>query len=146
VSWFSSAWHALTHPSQLVSDGEHLLGQVTDQGAHLVRRGLTDVGLGQLGNTVDGWRDDAASALDPELQLGQTDDPTQLIHGDPAAIRQTATQLGQFSSAFGQTAVGLNGIDTSHWTGTAADAFRAKYSPEPAKWGHRGERERGDQR
>jgi RHS repeat-associated protein len=135
VSWFSSAWNAVTHPSQLVSDGEHLLGQVTDQGAHLVGRGLTDIGLGQLGNTVDGWGDDAAGALDPELQLGQTSDPTQLIHGDPAAIRQTSTQLGQFSDAFGQTATGLNAIDTSHWTGTAAEAFRAKYAPEPGKWG-----------
>lgn len=39
VGWFSSVWHAVTHPGQLVSDGEHLLGQVTDQGAHLVGRG-----------------------------------------------------------------------------------------------------------
>jgi hypothetical protein len=134
VNWFSSAWHDVTHPSQLISDGEHWLGQVADQGAHLVGRGLTDVGLGQLGNTVDGWGDDAAGALDPELQLGQTSDPTELIHGDPGAIRGVATQLHSFSGAFGQTAAGLTGIDTSHWTGTAADAFRSKYAPEPGKW------------
>jgi RHS repeat-associated protein len=134
VSWFSSAWHAVTHPGQLVSDGEHLLGQVTDEGAHLVGRGLTDIGLGQVGNVVDGWGDDAAGALDPEMQLGQTDDPAQLIHGDPGAIRGVAAQLHSFSGAFGQTASGLNGIDTSHWTGAAADAFRAKYAPEPGKW------------
>jgi len=134
VSWFSSAWHDVTDPGQLISDGKHFLGQVTDEGAHLAGRGLTDVGLGQLGNTVDGWGDDAAEALDPEMQLGQTDNPTDLIHGDPAAIRSTATQLGQFSDAFGQTAAGLNGIDTSHWTGAAADAFRAKYAPQPPKW------------
>jgi RHS repeat-associated protein len=134
VGWFSSLVHDVTHPGQLISDGEHWLGQVTDQGAHLVGRGLTDIGLGQAGNVVDGWGDDAASALDPELQLGQTDDPTQLIHGDPAAIRSTASSLHEFSGAFGQTASGLSDIDTSHWTGAAADAFRAKYSPEPGKW------------
>jgi hypothetical protein len=135
VNWFTSAWHSATHEAgQLVSDGEHLAGQAVDQGAHLVGRGLTDVGLGQLGNTVDGWGDDVASALDPEMQLGQTSDPTQLIHGDPSAIRQVASQLHSFSGAFGQTATGLNGIDTSHWTGAAADAFRAKYAPEPGKW------------
>jgi hypothetical protein len=134
VGWFGSLVHDVTHPGQLISDGEHFLGQVTDEGAHLVGRGLTDVGLGQLGNTVDGWGDDAASALDPELQLGQTDDPAQLIHGDPGAIRSVATSLHGFSGAFGQTASGLNGIDTSHWTGAAADAFRARYSPEPGKW------------
>ena len=134
MNWFSSAWHDVTHPGQLISDGEHWLGQVTDEGAHLVGRGLTDVGLGQAGNWVDSLGDDAASALDPELQLGQTDDPTQLIHGDPSAIRSTASSLHQFSGAFSQTASGLSGIDTSHWTGAAADAFRAKYSPEPGKW------------
>jgi RHS repeat-associated protein len=134
VGWFSSVWHAVTHPGQLVSDGEHLLGQVTDQGAHLVGRGLTDIGLGQVGNVVDGWGDDAANDLDPELQLGQTDDPTQLIHGSPGAIRQTASNLHQFSGAFGETASGLAGIDTSHWTGSAADAFHAKYAPQPPKW------------
>jgi RHS repeat-associated protein len=134
VNWFTKAWHAVTDPGQLVSDGKHLLGQVADQGAHLAGRGLTDVGLGQLGNTVDGWGDAAASALDPELQLGQTDDPAQLIHGSPGEIRSAADQLRHFSGAFGQTASGLNGIDTSHWTGAAADAFREKYAPEPGKW------------
>jgi RHS repeat-associated protein len=135
VSWFSNAWHSATHEvGQLAGDGKRLLGQAADQGAHLAGRALTDVGLGQLGNTVDGWGDAAAGALDPELQLGQTDDPTQLIHGDPGAIRSAATQLHGFSGAFGQTASGLTGIDTSHWTGEAADAFRAKYAPEPDKW------------
>jgi uncharacterized protein YukE len=134
VNWFSSAWHDVTHPSQLISDGEHWLGQATDVGAHVVGRGLTDVGLGQLGNTVDGWGDDAATSLDPEMQLGQTDDPTQLIHGDPGAIRSTAGSLTTFSGAFAETASGLAGLDTSHWTGTAADAFRSKYEPEPPKW------------
>jgi uncharacterized protein YukE len=134
VNWFTKAWHAATHPGQLVSDGEHLFGQLADQGAHLAGRALTDAGLGQLGNTVDGWGDAAASALDPELQLGQSDDPAQLIHGSPGDIRSVAGQLHGFSGAFGQTAAGLNGIDTSHWTGAAADAFREKYSPEPRKW------------
>jgi hypothetical protein len=134
VNWFTSAWHDVTHPGQLISDGEHWLGQVADQGAHLVGRGLTDIGLGQVGNVVDGWGDDAANALDPELQLGQTDDPTQLIHGSPSAIRQTATQLHTFSGAFGETATGLEGIDTTHWTGSAAEAFHAKYAPQPPKW------------
>ena len=93
MGWFSSLVHAVTHPGQLISDGEHWLGQVTDEGAHLVGRGLTDIGLGQVGNWVDGLGDDAANALDSELQLGQTDDPTQLIHGSPADIRKTASQL-----------------------------------------------------
>ena len=70
----------------------------------------------------------------PELQLGQTSDPAELVHGDPAAIRSSAAQLRTFSSAFGETSAGLKGLDTAHWTGSAADAFRAKFAPHPAKW------------
>lgn len=32
-------------------------------------------------------------------------------------------------ATFGETATGLSGLDTSHWTGAAAHAFRAKYEP-----------------
>jgi len=134
VNWFSSAWHAVTHPGQLVSDGEHFLGEVADKGAYVVGSGLNHVGLGSVGQWVEHLGDEAASDLDPELQLGQTDDPTQLIHGDPGAIRATASKLGTFSGAFGRTASGLEGMDSSTWTGEAADAFRAKYAPQPGKW------------
>ena len=134
MNWFSSAWHAVTHPGQLLSDGEHLLGEVADKGAYALGSGLNHVGLGSVGQWVEHLGDEAASALDPELQLGQTDDPTQLIHGDPGAIRATASKLGTFSGAFGRTASGLEGMDSSTWTGEAADAFRAKYAPQPGKW------------
>jgi RHS repeat-associated protein len=134
VNWFSSAWHAVTHPGQLVSDGEHLLGEVADKGAYALGSGLNHVGLGSVGQWVEHLGDEAAGALDPELELGQTDDPTQLIHGDPGAIRGTASKLGTFSGAFGRTASGLDGMDSSTWTGAAADAFRAKYAPQPGKW------------
>jgi RHS repeat-associated protein len=134
VNWFSSAWHAVTHPGQLVSDGEHLLGEVADQDAYALGSGLNHVGLGSVGQWVEHLGDETVSALDPELQLGQTDDPTLLIHGDPGAIRATASNLGTFSGAFGRTASGLEGMDSSTWTGAAADAFRAKYAPQPGKW------------
>jgi len=134
VNWFSSAWHAVTHPGQLISDGEHLLGEVADKGAYALGSGLNDVGLGSAAQWVEHLGDEAAGYLDPELQLGQTDDPTQLIHGDPGVIRATASKLGTFSGAFGRTASGLEGMDSSTWTGAAADAFRAKYAPQPGKW------------
>jgi RHS repeat-associated protein len=136
-SWFSSALHAVTHPGQLLSDTEHAVGTVLDDGAHVVGSGLSDVGLGGAGQWVDRVGDDVANDLGaqvPEEQLGQTTDPSELIHGDPGALEQAASRLRTFSGAFGETATGLAGIDTGHWTGAAADAFRARYAPEPGKW------------
>jgi RHS repeat-associated protein len=137
MGWFGSLVHAVTHPGELVSGAEHGLGTLIDDGAHLVGSGLSDVGLGGAGQWVDRAGDDVANYLGaqvPEEQLGQTTDPTELIHGDPAALDQAASRLRTFSGAFGETADGLEGIDTGNWTGAAADAFRAKYAPQPGKW------------
>jgi hypothetical protein len=137
MGWFGSVLHAVTHPGDLVSDAEHGLGTLVDDGAHLVGSGLSDVGLAGAGQWVDRVGDDIANDLGaqvPEEQLGQTTDPAELIHGDPAALEQAASRLRTFSGAFGETADGLEGIDTGHWTGAAADAFRARYAPQPGKW------------
>jgi YD repeat-containing protein len=67
-------------------------------------------------------------------QLGQISDPAQLVPGDQAAIRSSAARLQTFSLAFGQTADGLSDLDTAHWTGAAADAFRDKFVPHMARW------------
>jgi hypothetical protein len=128
VNWFSSTF------DHVVSDGEHWLGGVADKTAHEAGGVLTSVGLGQAGGWIDHLGDEAAGALDPELQLGQTDDPAQLIHGSPGAIAQSARRLTTFADAFATTYAGLNGIDTSGWTGAAADEFRVRYAPEPKKW------------
>jgi len=134
MGWFDDAVGTVTH---WATDAEHKAGSLLDDGAHALGGALSSVGLSSAGQWVDRTGDDLANDLGaqvPEEQLGQTTDPTQLIHGDPAALRKTAGQLRTFSGAFGETATGLEGIDTSHWTGAAADAFRAKYAPEPPRW------------
>jgi hypothetical protein len=70
----------------------------------------------------------------PEAELGQTTSATELIHGDPAAIISSAERMQASSRAFEETAAKLEAIDTRHWTGAAADAFRAKYGPQPGRW------------
>ena len=121
----------------LWNDAKQATGMTISGGAHLLGDGLNAAGLTGAAQTVDTLGDKAGYALGadvPELQLGQTSDPAELVHGDPAAIRSSASQLRTFSSAFGETSAGLNGLDTAHWTGSAADAFRAKFAPHPAKW------------
>jgi RHS repeat-associated protein len=127
VGWWSSLRHdvadVLTAPSQAA--------------ASLLR----DVGATGLANDIDGFDSQVASFIggaQPELQLGQTDDPTQLIHGDPQQVGDAATRLKAFSTAFDQVATGLAGVDTAHWQGRAADAFRAKYAPQPKRWSDAG--------
>ena len=121
----------------LWNDAKQTLGSAVDDGAHLVGDGLTAAGLAGAAQAVQTLGDQAGYQLGAdvaELQLGQTSDPAQLVHGDPGAIRSAATSLRTFSGAFGETARGLQGTDTAHWTGAAADAFRARFAPHPARW------------
>jgi RHS repeat-associated protein len=138
MGWFDHALDAVgAETERLATGAEHATGTIIDRGARLAGAGLNAVGLSGAAQAVVAAGDTAANFLGaevPEEQLGQTTDPTQLIHGDPAAISQAARQLRTFAGAFGETAAGLSGIDTAHWTGAAADAFRAKYAPQPARW------------
>ena len=121
----------------LWNDAKQAVGAGISDGAHALGDGLNAVGLHGAARAVDALGDKAGYDLGadvPEMQLGHTADPAELVHGDPAAIRSSASRLRTFSSAFGETASGLRGLDTAHWTGSAADAFRAKFAPQPAKW------------
>ncbi|MBO0820116.1 MAG: hypothetical protein J2P26_04620, partial [Nocardiopsaceae bacterium] len=113
-------------------------GDVLDDGAKVIGDGLNAAGLHGAARTVEtegaklGYRLGADAG---ELELGQTNDPGELIHGDAGAIRSAASKLKSFSTAFGETGDGLRRIvGTGHWEGAAADAFRARFAPEPAKW------------
>jgi uncharacterized protein YukE len=124
---FGSAWDDLKQGAgDLVNDGAHVLGD-----------GLNAVGLHGAANAVETEGDKIGYSLGAdvgELQLGQTSDPKELVHGDAGTIRSTAAKLKTFQTGFGEVADGLDQIDTGYWEGAAADAFRAKFAPEPAKW------------
>jgi RHS repeat-associated protein len=127
MSWWSSVRHVaadvLTAPSRGVASA------------------LRDVGATGLANDIDGFDSRVSSFVggaQPELQLGQADDPTQLIQGDPQQVGDAATRLKAFSTAFGEVSTGLAGVNVEHWQGVAADAFRAKYAPEPKRWSDAG--------
>ena len=116
---------------------EHVVGTAVDDGAHAVAGGLNALGLHGAANAVDNFGDSVADHLGdqiPEKQLADTTDPTQLIHGDVDAIGETVSRLLNFSQAFGDTAAGLAGVDTSHWQGEAADTFRSSYQQHPKQW------------
>jgi len=112
-------------------------GDLVNDGAHVLGDGLNAVGLHGAANAVEVEGDKIGYSLGAdvgELQLGQTSDPKQLVHGDAGKVRSTAAKLKTFQTGFGEVADGLNQISTGHWQGAAADAFRARFAPEPAKW------------
>jgi uncharacterized protein YukE len=73
-------------------------------------------------------------------ELGQTDNPSALIAGDPGAIYTTAAALQAYGDLLQLAGEGLARIDTAAgWTGTAADAFRKVFHGQPDKWLQAGE-------
>lgn len=67
-------------------------------------------------------------------ELGETQDPTQLVKGKPEAIEENARVLRARAGEAGNAAEGLKAIDTGAWTGPGAQAFHDKFSYEPGKW------------
>ncbi|MET8957656.1 putative T7SS-secreted protein [Streptomyces sp. NPDC004533] len=99
--------------------------------------GLDMVGVQGAAKSVDGWGDSVADRLGvaiSEKELGDTDDPKELLHGDPARIREAAGHLRNFHNAFESTGSGLQRLDHDHWQGDAAEAFRAKFTPHAKQW------------
>ncbi len=68
-------------------------------------------------------------------ELGETNDPRQLVPGNPAAVGAAAKALRSKADSLEQAGVGLKRIDTvDGWSGPAGDAFRAKFQGQPGSW------------
>ena len=105
--------------------------------AHGAAEGLDAVGAHDLAHKADGagsWVADHLGAGTSELELDESDDPTQLLHGDASRIRETAVHLLKFSAAFERTGQALRKMDAQDWRGEAADRFREKVSTHPKRW------------
>ncbi|MER6025359.1 putative T7SS-secreted protein [Streptomyces sp. NPDC001851] len=117
--------------------GKKKLGEGVDYVTDEVGKGLDHVGLHNWATTVEDWGDGLASDLGAtpgEKQLGQSDDASQLIHGSPGSIRDSAKHLRAFHGAFDKVGQGLKKVDSSGWQGEGGDAFRKKFGVHPAKW------------
>ncbi|MFJ9832427.1 putative T7SS-secreted protein [Streptomyces sp. NPDC101169] len=117
-------------------------GHVVDEGAHGVGDALDWAGAHGAADKVDDWGDDTASKLGAhvdEQQLGESEDPKELVHGDPAKLRETAGHLRNFAASFGAVAAGMRKLDSSEFKGEAADAFRKKFATHQVKWGQAAE-------
>ena len=120
-----------------VDAGKKLTGELVDQGTDAAGDALDKVGAHGLADKVENAGDRIASDLGAtpgEQQLGQSDQPKDLVHGDAKAIRATAKNLTDFYAAFDKVGDGMRKLNSSSWQGEAAEAFRKKFAMHPTKW------------
>lgn len=67
-------------------------------------------------------------------ELGESQDPQQLVPGKPEAIEENSRVLWARATQAADAAQGLRAIDTGAWEGPGAQAFHDKFSYEPGKW------------
>ncbi|MCO5995462.1 putative T7SS-secreted protein [Actinoallomurus rhizosphaericola] len=73
-------------------------------------------------------------------QLGDTDDPKELVPGNAEAIVVVAGKMYGYAELLNEAGDGLTRIDTADgWTGPAGDAFRKRFHGHPQKWSEAGE-------
>ncbi|GAA0415172.1 putative T7SS-secreted protein [Streptomyces luteireticuli] len=121
----------------LIDEGEKQLGKGINYAAHKVGDGLDKVGLHDMADMADDFGDHMASRLGAhvnEKQLGETEDPKDLVHGSTSRIQSATSHLTDFSSAFGRVGRGMSNLDSEHWKGKGADAFREKFAMHPKQW------------
>lgn len=106
-----------------------------DVGADVAR----GVGLDSYGEYLDDLGDQVSSALGGQIEereLGDTENPKELIRGEPSAITESGTSLGKLSTAADQTGQGLRAVgNIDEWEGLGADGFQVGFTPQPGKIG-----------
>lgn len=121
----------------LVDKGKEVVGEGIDKGTDVLGSGLEKVGADEWADAVEDWGDETASSLGAEVgeqQLGQSEEADELIHGRPEKISAAVKNLRDFQKAFDLVGSGMKKLDSGHWKGEAADAFRAKFQTLPTDW------------
>ncbi len=75
---------------------------------------------------------------DDVRELDDADTAADLVAGNAAGITESATAMAKLGQAMTLAGEGLRAIETSAWTGQAADAFRARVAGKPAQWADAG--------
>ncbi|MFD8328861.1 putative T7SS-secreted protein [Streptomyces lydicus] len=141
MSWVGDTFNAIGEGASKVTGAiERGAGELVEHGSDLAGDALETVGLDDAAHAVRSTGAEVAGALGAhvdERQLGETEDPKELIHGDAKKINETASHLKDFSAAFDRVADGMRKLGSGqHWSGKAADAFREKFDMHPKQWMH----------
>ncbi|MFF2407198.1 putative T7SS-secreted protein [Streptomyces sp. NPDC058092] len=137
VGWGKLGGDLYDGAGKLVDKGKEIVGEGIDKGTDFVGSGLEKLGADEWADAVEDWGDETASSLGAEVgeqQLGQSEEANELIHGRPEKIAATVKNLRDFQKAFDLVGGGMKKLDSGHWKGEAADAFRAKFETLPTDW------------
>ncbi|MEK2476211.1 putative T7SS-secreted protein [Streptomyces noursei] len=115
-------------------------GEAVEFGADKLGDGLEAIGADGAAAKVRSGGDELAGALGAhvdERQLGETEDPKQIVHGDVEKLNETVSHLKDFAAAFNRVADGMRKLGSGRgWSGQAADAFREAFEMHPKQWMH----------
>ena len=109
-----------------LEDGKEFVGGLVDGATDAIGGGLRAVGLDSIATNVEDFGDGVANslgAMPDEKQLGQTNDPKELILGDPAGITSLAEKFTGFAGNFVTAGDGLRAISVGDWSGDGATEF-----------------------
>lgn len=67
-------------------------------------------------------------------ELGQTQDPRELVPGQPEQMTEAAAMLAGNATQMGEIGEGLRQVRIPGWSGTASDAFWETFAAEPVRW------------
>ncbi|MGK5547108.1 putative T7SS-secreted protein [Streptomyces sp. URMC 127] len=134
-------WGPIDALGELAEKGVHKVekkaGEAVEWGAGKVAQGLDKIGAHDEALAVRYLGDRAASELGAEVkeqQLGQTENPLALVHGEPGNIEAAAKHLHAFHKAFDTARSGLQRVHSGEWKGEGANGFDTRFAPEPKKW------------
>ncbi|MEU7163621.1 putative T7SS-secreted protein [Streptomyces morookaense] len=119
------------------NQGKKKLGEAVEWTTDHTAEVLDKAGAHKAARAVEHWGDETASDLGAavgEQQLGHTDDPKQLVHGDAKAIDAAAKHLRTLHASFDSVHAGLQKVRATDWKGEGADAFTAKFVEHPKGW------------
>lgn len=122
---------------QAWDDGTEWLGEQIDAGSEHVADAMDHVGWESGADWVRDRGDDAADFLGAEvdeMELGESEDPKDLVHGEVERISELSTRLSTFSGHMADAGSGLAGISAGTWDGSASDGFDARLRAQPPKW------------
>ncbi|MEU1867089.1 putative T7SS-secreted protein [Streptomyces gardneri] len=139
VDWGGLVDKGIDKVGDAVDRGKQGLGEGIDYVTDKTGQGLESLGARDWADAVEDWGDGAASSLGAEVgeqQLGQTEDADELVHGKPEKIAAAVKNLRDFQRAFDLVGSGMRQLDSGHWKGEAAEAFREKFRTLPTDWLH----------
>ncbi|MGW4845764.1 putative T7SS-secreted protein [Nocardia brasiliensis] len=134
-------WDIVNDIGEAIEDGVEAVvegvGQVADDALDLLSDGAKAIGLDGIAEGLDDLGDNIASGTGGDVEeeeLGETEDPKELIRGEPTEISSTAQTLQKMATAIDSTGQALKQIDAAEWVGDGADAFNAVYDKQPKLW------------